>query len=73
MILHRQAFLLFCRDEPINEFQRAIAVTCSRECIAAARETISLVHALHGRRLINCLFQNLHCESSHPDPDRDSG
>ncbi|OQU94897.1 Fungal specific transcription factor domain-containing protein [Cladophialophora immunda] len=59
-ILHRQAFLLFCRDEPIDEFQRAIAVNCSRACIAAARQTIRLINTFHSRRLISSLFQNLH-------------
>lgn len=57
LLTHRQAFLLFCKQDVNDPFQRAVVVASSRSCVATAREVIEVIH---GRRLFNSLWYNLH-------------
>ncbi|KAK7892773.1 hypothetical protein LTR67_007010 [Exophiala xenobiotica] len=60
LLLHRHAFLIFCRQRVEDEFHQAVAVASSRCCIAAARDTIKTIHREYSRRLLNSLWYSLH-------------
>ncbi|KIW69558.1 hypothetical protein PV04_05428 [Phialophora macrospora] len=60
LLLHRQSFLIFSRQEIEDTFQRHVAIASCNCCIMAARETIKLIYAQYRRRLLNSLWYNLH-------------
>ncbi|OAA63410.1 Transcription factor [Niveomyces insectorum RCEF 264] len=60
LIIHRQAFLVFSKQDINDPLQQAVAVASSRACISAARTTIRLIHSQYRHRLLNSLWYNLH-------------
>ncbi|RFU29006.1 hypothetical protein B7463_g7349, partial [Scytalidium lignicola] len=60
LLLHRQAFLLFLRENIEDEYQRIIAIASARICIQVARETIRVICTQYYRRVLNALTYNLH-------------
>ncbi|OIW26954.1 hypothetical protein CONLIGDRAFT_580431 [Coniochaeta ligniaria NRRL 30616] len=57
LLTHRQTFLLFCKQDIDDPFQRAVVIASCRACVTIAREVIEVIH---GRRLFNSLWYNLH-------------
>ncbi|OQV11205.1 Fungal specific transcription factor domain-containing protein [Cladophialophora immunda] len=60
ILLRRPLLLMFSRDDPDDDFVRAIAVAGSQMCLAAARQTIRMIHEQYHRQLLNPLWYNLH-------------
>ncbi|EXJ68443.1 uncharacterized protein A1O5_08235 [Cladophialophora psammophila CBS 110553] len=60
LLLHRQSFLIFSRQDIEDSFHRDVAIASCNRCILAARETIKLIYAQYRRRLLNSLWYNLH-------------
>lgn len=58
LLIHRQTFLIFCRHDIDDPFQRAVVIASCKTCVATAREVIEVIY---GRRLFNSLWYNLHC------------
>ncbi|OQU98796.1 Fungal specific transcription factor domain-containing protein [Cladophialophora immunda] len=60
LLLHRQSFLIFSRQEIEDSFHRDVAIASCNRCILAARETIRVIYAQYRRGLLNSLWYNLH-------------
>ncbi|KAH8820632.1 fungal-specific transcription factor domain-containing protein [Xylogone sp. PMI_703] len=60
LLVHRQAFLLFVREDIQDEYQRVIALASARICIQASRQTIRVICTQYHRRVLNALTYNLH-------------
>lgn len=62
LLLQRPSFMLFRQNKIDDEFLRGVALSSSRVCVAAARETIRLIHLHYDKQLLNSLWYNLHCK-----------
>ncbi|KEF62713.1 uncharacterized protein A1O9_00686 [Exophiala aquamarina CBS 119918] len=60
LLLQRPCFVLFTKKRIKGDYLTQIALASSQVCVAAARETIQLIHQNFHRRLLNPLWYNLH-------------
>ncbi|KAH8805132.1 fungal-specific transcription factor domain-containing protein [Xylogone sp. PMI_703] len=60
ILLQRQLFLMFSRQNIEDHFLRSIAIAGSQTCIYAARETVKIIHSHYHCGHLNSLWYNLH-------------
>ena len=63
LLLHRQTFLYFSRNEIKDDFRQAVAVSSARICIDCARRMIDLINTAYSDRKLNALSYNAQCKS----------
>lgn len=61
LLVHRQAFLLYLREDIKDQYQKFIAIASARECIKVARDTIRVIYNKYDRQVLHALPYNLHC------------